>query len=148
MSLQFTTKAVLRDGDLLVSVPRAFDTALLVLLERSALKTAGYLTVKLDTPHRPRSTGWKSQNHHLRGHVRQLCDYTGYTMSEMMQVVKEDTPTWPVEYKVIRGKRRMLHVSEADISVEVASEAIEICHRFAGENGWTLYEGGDNEPRA
>jgi hypothetical protein len=61
-------------------------------------------------------------------------------MSEMMEFVKEDTPSWPVEFKDFRGKRRMIHASEADISIEVASEAIEICHRIAVDNDWILKE--------
>ena len=124
-------------------VPAGHLPAVASLMARSEKSRGGYITVNLSLPHKPRTTGWKSQNHHLFGHVRQLCDHTGYTMSEMLQVVKEDTPSWPVVEKVIRGKKRLLHVSEADISVEVASEAIEICHRFAAENGWILYEGRD-----
>lgn len=138
--IQFTTKVSDNGFDLLVSKPREFGSVLAVLLEQARQKCAGYLSVKLDLPHRPRTTGWKSQNHHLRGHVRQLCDYTGYTMSEMMQVVKEDTPSWPVSWKEIRHKKRQIYASEADISMEVASAAIEICHRIAAENNWRLRE--------
>ena len=116
-------------------------TPLDILHAECARKYNGHVTVRYSTPHRPRSTGWKSQNHHLRGHARQLCGYTGFSMSEMMQVIKEDTPSWPVEYKEFRGKRRAVYASEADISVEVASEAIEICHRIAADNEWTLKEG-------
>jgi len=138
--IQFTAKVADNEVDLLVAKPRAFETALAVLLEQARAKCAGYLNVRLDLPHRPRTTGWKSQNHHLRGHARQLCGYTGFTMSEMLQIVKEDTPSWPVEFKEFRGKRRMIHASEADISIETASEAIEICHRIAFDNEWILRE--------
>ena len=138
--IQFVTPVHEKGGTLVVNIPRGYEAAVMMLTERSRAKHNGYMTVKIDTPHRPRTTGWKSQNHHLRGHVRQLCDYTGYTMSEMMQLIKEDTPSWPVTYKDFRGEKRMVHVSEADISVEVASEAIEICHLYAAENGCKLRE--------
>jgi hypothetical protein len=138
--IQFCAKVTPKDGVISIAWPAALAPAVAVLLERSRAKCGGYLNVRFDLPHRPRSTGWKSQNHHLRGHVRQLCDYTGYSMSEMMQFVKEDTPSWPAELKEFRGKRRIIHVSEADISVEVASEAIEICHRIAVDNEWILKE--------
>ena len=139
--IQFTTKISANGNGLFcIAKPRGFEDALAVLLEKANRKHAGYLNVKLDLPHRPRSTGWKSQNHHLRGHARQLCGYTGFNMSEMMQIIKEDTPSWPVDFKVIRGKRRMIYASEADISMEVASDGIEMCHVYAAENGWILKE--------
>lgn len=138
--IQFTAKVTPKDGVISIAWPAAIAPAVAMLLERSREKCAGYLNIRFDLPHRPRTTGWKSQNHHLRGHVRQLCDYTGYSMSEMMQFVKEDTPSWPAEFKQFLGKRRMIYASEADISVEVASEAIEICHRIAADNEWILKE--------
>lgn len=144
MSLQFCAPVRQNHNHgLTVDKPPAFEAAINVLLEQSKQKCAGYLNIRLDLPHRPRTTGWKSQNHHLRGHTRQLCGYTGFDMSEMMQVIKEDTPSWPVDYKIIRGKKRMIHASEADISIEVASEAIEMCHVYAAENGWILKEESD-----
>jgi len=138
--IQFTAKVTPRGGVISIAWPATQAPAVAMLLERSRDKCAGYLNIRLDLPHRPRTTGWKSQNHHLRGHVRQLCGYTGFTMSEMMQIVKEDTPSWPVEFKEFRGKRRMIHASEADISIETASEAIEICHRIAFDNELILRE--------
>ena len=148
MSLQFVTRVASRGADSWRAAgPVCFDKpgaallpALYDLLEKCESKCNGYVALRLDTPHRPRSTGWKSQNHHIRGHARQLCDYTGFTMREMMDVIKEECPNWPVEYREFRGKRRAVYASEADISVEVASEAIEICHRIAADNGWTLKE--------
>jgi hypothetical protein len=145
--IQFTTKIIDTGCDswktgpnVCIAKPKHFEDALIILLEQAEKKAAGYINVRLDLPHRPRTTGWKSQNHHLRGHARQLCGYTGFTMGEMMQIIKEDTSSWPVEYKEFRGKRRMIHKSEADISMEVASEAIEICHRIAVDNEWILKE--------
>jgi hypothetical protein len=119
-----------------------------VLMEKAEQGVGGaYLAVRLDLRHRPRSTGWKSQNHHIRGHARQLCEYTGYTMSEMMQAIKEDTPSWPVEFREFRGKQRKFYASEADISMEVCAEAIEICHRTAFDLGVVLIEENDKEAK-
>lgn len=85
----------------------------------------------------PRTTGPLSQNHHLRGHVRQLADHTGFSMGEMMQVVKAETVGWPT--REIRG--RTVWASEADVSVEVAAEAIERTHVMAVDLGVVLEEG-------
>jgi len=140
LNLQFTTRCHNTDAGVFLQKPKALEAAIDVLLEKSRQKANGYLTVNLSLPHRPRTTGWKSQNHHLRGHARQLCGYTGYTMNEMMQIIKEDTPSWPVEYQIFHGKKRQIYASEADISMEVAGEAIEICHVIAADNKWILKE--------
>ncbi len=120
-------------------------TPLAVLLEKAEAKCGGYVSLRLDLPHRPRTTGWKSQNHHLRGHVRQLCGYTGFTMQEMMQAIKEECPNWPVDFKEFRGKRRTVYASEADINVEICSEAIEITHRIAADLAVRLVEEATSE---
>jgi hypothetical protein len=88
------------------------------------------------TPGRPRSTGPLSQNHHLRGHVRQLADHTGFSMGEMMQVVKAETVSWPT--KELRG--RTVWASEADVTVETCAEAIERTHVMAVDLGVVLKE--------
>lgn len=140
--IQFTAQVAAEGNYVHVTKPKdqARQNSLMMLIEKARRAKDSSLNVRFDLPHRPRTTGWKSQNHHLRGHARQLCGYTGFTMSEMMQIVKEDTPSWPVEFKEFRGKRRMIHASEADISIETASEAIEICHRIAFDNEWILKE--------
>ena len=116
-----------------------------ILMEKAEAKCAAHISIRMDSPRRPRSTGWKSQSHHLHGHIRQLCEPTGYTMAEMKQIVKEDTSSWPVEFKKFRGKRRTLYASEADISVEVCAEAIEICHRIAADLNVRLIEEASDE---
>ena len=68
--ISFTTKVADAATGLYILKPQAFYAALAVLLEKAEKQSAGYLNIRLDLPHRPRSTGWKSQNHHLRGHVR------------------------------------------------------------------------------
>jgi hypothetical protein len=148
MMMQFTAKIATVGVDgwvtskfLCFAKPTSNKSALHELLTKCEEKCGGYVSVKLDAPHRPRSTGWKSQNHHLYGHLRQLCEVTGYTMSELKQVVKEDTPSWPVTFKEFRGKKRKVYASESDVSVEVESEAIEICHRTAADLGVLLEEG-------
>jgi len=139
--IRFVTKHYHHEpGTVTITVPSAFAGAWGAMQERSNRLNAGYLTVTLELPHRPRSTGFKSQNHHLRGHVRQLCFYTGYTMTEMMDVIKQATPTWPEKIMEIRGRHVAVKASEADVSVEVASEAIEICHVIAADHDWYLKE--------
>jgi hypothetical protein len=86
---------------------------------------------------RPRTVGPRSQNHHLRGHARQIADYTGHSMSEIMQIIKEETSSWPTHS--LHG--HTVWASEADITADVAAEAIERTHVIAVDLGVALEEG-------
>lgn len=87
--------------------------------------------------YRPRTTGPRSQNAHIRGHARQLADHTGHSMSEIMQIIKEETASWPTHQ--IHG--HTVWASEADVTMEVAAEAIERSHVLAVDLGVVLEEG-------
>ncbi|MCE5190265.1 MAG: hypothetical protein LLG08_00540 [Actinomycetia bacterium] len=91
---------------------------------------------KVFSVYRARTTGPHSQNHHLRGHVRQLAEHTGYSMGEMMEVVKQETVGWPTHE--LRG--HTVWASEADIDSLTAAEAIERCHVIAVDLGVVLRE--------
>ena len=91
---------------------------------------------KVFSVYRARTTGPGSQNHHLRGHARQLADFTGYSMAEVMDVIKQETVSWPTHE--LHG--HTVWASEADVSVEVASEAIERSHVLAVDLGVILRE--------
>jgi hypothetical protein len=137
----FTAKVRAHEIGLEIEAPVMSWPTAVTLLEKSAQKHNGYMTVTLSLPHRPRSTGWKSQNHHLWGHAAQIGQELGYDRREMLYLIAEMTSGWPMaEYK---GK--MVPVSEAKISSEVASEAIETAHRIAAENGIRLVEDGAQE---
>jgi len=121
---------------ILVEVPAVEWPGQRVLLDKSATKHNGYLTVSFDLPHRPRSTGFKSQNHHLFGHAAQIGKELGYDRREMVYLIAEMTPEWPM----VEFKGKMVPRSESTISVEVAAAAIETAHRVAAENGIRLIE--------
>jgi hypothetical protein len=123
---------------LLVEVPESVWPSQRALLDKSAVKHNGYLSLSVDLPHKPRSTGWKSQNHHLFGHAAQIGEELGYDRREMVYIIAGMTNGWPMaEYKGV-----MMPRSESVISSEVASEAIEVAHRIAAENNIRLREEG------
>jgi hypothetical protein len=94
----------------------------------------------LDIPFRPRTIGFKSQSHHLRGHEKQIAKFLGLTMSEIHQTIKEELAEWPET--IINGPRgdKIIKASERDISIEVCSAAIEICHVWAAHVALELIE--------
>lgn len=89
---------------------------------------------------RPRTTGPESQSNHLHGHLQLLAQETGYTMTEMKQVMKEDCPFWPQKAVRVGTRVQTVYLSEADATVDVEAMAIEWCHMRAAELGIVLKE--------
>ncbi len=118
-----------------VRFPR--DSPIANLVEKSHKSRGGYLSLTIDLPKRPRSTGDLSQNHHLWGHAEQIGEHLGYDRREMLYLIAEMTPGWPMaEYK---GK--MIPRSESLIDSETSARAIETAHRIASENGIRIRDG-------
>ena len=107
------------------------------LVAKSRKTRGGFLSFDINLPKRPRSTGENSQNHHLWGHSEQIGEHLGYDRREMLYLIAEMTPGWPMaEYN---GK--MIPRSESLIDSETSARAIETAHRIAIENGIRLREG-------
>jgi hypothetical protein len=123
-----------------IAVPEGMLAPLSILSDKSNAKNAGYLTLTVDLPHRPRTTGWKSQNHHLRGHEQQIAKGLGLTMTEVHETIKAELADWPE--RAVQGPKgeRFIKLSEREISVEVCAAAIELCHAWAAHVGITLIE--------
>jgi hypothetical protein len=134
---------------LMVTIPKVFRQKIVELMDKSWERHAGFVKLGLDTPHRPRTAGPKKMNpddpgfqsNHLHGHLAQLASHFGYTKQEMKEIMKDDVPEWPMEERKIGKRVKLRPTSEADVSVEVESKAIEWCHMIAGEEGIELREG-------
>ncbi len=103
-------------------------------------KHAGYCTITLDTPHKPRTTGERSQNRHLNGHVQQIAQETGNDFEVVKLAVKYKAISmgYPIMYgadgkpvKDIFGN--VTGISEADSSTEQCAILIEAVHMVAAE---------------
>lgn len=86
--------------------------------------------------YRARTTGPGSQSNCLHGFLQQLAEHTGYSMTEIKEVMKEDLPQWPH----VERLGRMVAVSEADVDTAVESAAIEWCRVKAVDLGVVLRE--------
>jgi hypothetical protein len=148
----FITKGVCdwRKGLLCLVKPQALQPAIHALLEKCEALCGGYITVKLDSPHRPRSTGPRSQNHRLNGFVSQLCDATGNDFDDIKLFVKRRAmrrglPPKSTGGKVVYSKvdGEPLPISEADMSVEQCGWVISEIEQLAAEEGVTLAETSD-----
>ena len=100
--------------------------------------------VKISRPKRPRTTGWKSQNHHFRGHCRDILQQTGNSMTVVATAIKE----YAVEFygypeDEIFGKKKPR--SEADLDTVECALLIDATHHFAVEWKLNLRESEEDE---
>ena len=108
-------------------------------LKKCRAKNNGYVLVTLQPPKRPRTTGKNSQNHHLNGHILQICNYTGQdydTVKDAIKIIAAENFSYPVSMLggVIIPKR------ERDCSVEECAWLIEAAHYLAADLGIILQE--------
>ena len=113
-----------------------------LLLLRSALKN-DYCRNRTSKPRKPRTTGYKSQNHHFNGHIQQICVETGidkyrdfwYTK---MQCKYDAIPRGYPFFTMRDGS--VIPKSESDSSTEECALLIETAHQLAAELNIELKE--------
>ena len=108
-------------------------------LERCKDKNNDYVLVTLQPPKRPRTTGKDSQNHHLNGHIMQICAETGNDYDAVKDAVKMlAVSTMGYPYKTIGGQ--IVPQRECDASVDECALLIEAAHVLAADLGIILQE--------
>lgn len=102
-------------------------------------KHNGYVLVTVQPPKRPRTTGEGSQNHHLNGHILQICNETGNDYDTVKDAVKQlavEQMGYP--YKTIGG--RIVPQRERECSTDECAKLIEAAHVLAADLGIILQE--------
>ena len=98
-----------------------------------------YVLVTIQPPKKPRTTGDGSQNHHLNGHIMQICNVTGNSYEAIKYCVKMlavEEMGYP--YEIIDG-----HVwpkEERKSSTDECAKLIEAAHVWAAHHGIILKE--------
>lgn len=98
-----------------------------------------YVLVTFQPPKRPRTTGVESQNHHLNGHIMQICNETGNDYESVKAAVKMiavENMGYP--YKTIAGQ--IIPQRERDSSTDECAKLIEAAHLLAADLGIILQE--------
>lgn len=124
-----------REGrDLILTPPRDYLYGLDCFLSR--LK--GKVRAELAAPHNPRSTGWKSQNHHINGHCQQIAVETGASFEAVKYFMKMEAigAGWLID-TLPNGQAVPKSEGDPDISSWHASILIETIHRIAAE--WSIF---------
>lgn len=134
-------------GTLALIVPRAYREQLSRVYEQADRKDGGYINICISNVRRPRSTGWKSQNHAINGFIQQIANKTGEDFGVIKMYCKRMALSrgYPlmerngeIVYSRITGEA--IPESEANISTVEAGYLIEEIHQLASELGITLEE--------
>ncbi len=133
MKITFT----IHRSTLALIVPKPFKAAVLAIFEKADRLHNGFITITIENKKKPRTTGPNSQNHHLNGHIQQICE----EIMDDFHVVKAE-----VKYKAIKMGYPILEIdgvvqvdvqgrpkgiSEADASTEECALLIEAAHEIA-----------------
>lgn len=108
-------------------------------LERCRDKNNDYVLVTLQPPKRPRTTGEGSQNHHLNGHIMQICNETGNdydTIKYCVKMLAVEQMGYP--YKTVAG--HILPQPESQSSTDECALLIEAAHILAAQLSIILQE--------
>lgn len=98
-----------------------------------------YVLVTIQPPKRPRTTGANSQNHHLNGHIMQICNETGQDYDTVKLVVKmRAVELMGYPYTTVAGY--IVPKPEHESSTDECAKLIEAAHVLAAEMGIILQE--------
>ena len=128
-------------GHIAFAVPT--DTAIREAIKRELTKCRDkhndYVLVTIASPKRPRTTGDGSQNHHLNGHIMQICAETGNdyeTVKNAVKMLAVEQMGYPYTdfHGVITPK------PESESSTDECAKLIEAAHILAADLGIILKE--------
>ena len=114
-------------------------TALRNILRICQDKYNDYVSVTFKPPYKPRTTGKGSQNHHLNGHIIQICNVTGNdyeTIKYCIKMIAVEQLGYP--FQTIAG--HVVPKRESDCDTEECAKLIEAAHILAAQLGLILRE--------
>lgn len=108
-------------------------------LKKCRDKHNNFVLVPLQPPKRPRTTGKNSQNHHLNGHIMQICNETQNSYEAIKYCIKMlavEEMGYP--YELIDG--HIFPKPERECSTDECALLIEAAHVWAAHHGIILQE--------
>ena len=139
--VQYVLKRIFYAGHIAFDLPQDAGAreAIRRELERCKNKNNDYVLVTMQPPKRPRTTGENSQNHHLNGHIMQICNETGSSYNAVKDEIKRiATEEMGYPYEEINGH---IHpIGESESSTDECAKLIEAAHVLAADLGIILQE--------
>lgn len=137
-------KRVNQKGHICFEAPRELELqeALRNVLRTCQDRYNDFVRVTIKPPYKPRTTGKGSQNHHLNGHIMQICNATGNdyeTIKYCIKMIAVEQLGYPFE--TIAG--HVVPKRERDCNTEEGAMLIEASHILAAQLRITLREAED-----
>jgi len=121
-------------------IPDEYKSTFTGLLKYCNDKRGGYMRIQISPPFKHRSTGEKSQNHHINGHCQQIANETG----EDFDIIKAEAKRraikrgYPIRTNVFG---EAVPISETETDSEQAGFLIDSLHEIADFLNIKLNEG-------
>ncbi len=147
MSLTFTAEIVNHVGFFKAGKPSAIEDAVDTLIDKVTKRTRGrcYLTLTLAEPHRPRSTGRRSQNNRFYGHCEDIAEQVYPDLPPI--IGKQRVHDGMLRMSVSEGYPTYLDLNGVEIPLPSAEASIEqmnvvtkTLQRFADIHNFWLHE--------
>ena len=139
--VQYVLKRIFYAGHIAFDLPQDAGAreAIRRELERCKDKNNDYVLVTMQPPKHRRTTGEHSQNHHLNGHIMQICNETKNSYNAVKDEIKRiATEEMGYPYEEINGH---IHpIGESESSTDECAKLIEAAHVLAADLGIILQE--------
>ena len=115
-------------------------------LAEMAKKTGGFLAFTITRPHVPRSTGDRSQNHRINGHIAVIAEAQARDFTEVKLEMKNLAISrgYPFDTEIMRSGSAIIEImtpwSETIIDKSAGAILCETINQYAAENGIKLPE--------
>ena len=135
MVIQLTARVAYDPGRLSIEVAPGQETTIKVFIEKLR---GGPAVIQLKKWYRSRSTGWKSQNHHINGHIAQLAREFAMDFDTIKLHLKHQAISRGYPYDLLDDC--VYPWSETRIDTLQASFLIDEIHQFSVDHGCNLIE--------
>lgn len=134
-------KRINMKGHICFEAPREEDlqTSLRNVLRICQDKHNDFVRVTVKPPYKPRTTGAHSQNHHLNGHIIQICNVMGSSYDVIKYCVKM-IAVENLEYPFETVAGHVVPKGESECDSEECAKLIEASHMLAAQLGIILRE--------
>ena len=132
--VRMTLKRINEKGHIKFIAPTEIELqeALRRILTTCRDKYDDYVQVTFQPPYKPRTTGKNSQNHHLNGHIVQICNVTGNDYEVIKYCIKMlAVEQFGYPFETINGY--VVPKSEKNCNTEECAKLIEAAHMFAAK---------------
>lgn len=119
--------------------PNYLQNLLWHMLDQARERKIDGFDVTIRTPTKPRTTGWRSQNHRINGFIQQISMYSGMDFETLKVYFKKKALTRGYPFETDPDGDAVPY-SEARIDTVQASYLINEIEQFAAENDITLKE--------